>query len=684
MKLISCYIENFGKLHEFSYDFEDGLNIIVQENGWGKSTFAAFIKAMFYGMDYTTKKSLKENERKRYTPWQGGNYGGYIIFEVKNKKYRIERFFGVRDKDDIYHLYDENTGMISSDFGLKPGEDLFGIDVFAYERSTYIPQDSKEMLVNDSLTAKLSSAGEGCGEVENYQSAMELLEDKIKYYKKTGDRGYLADLESQINQISLSLERFANKTESVESLKEKKAELESRRVSLFNELKELRDEMKKTSEYDAVKAKKSHYDMLVKNHLEAKSKADSDRLFFEKMDLIAEIELKKDEYDEYEALEDKYKDESENLKELEYRKHALTTQYESNKKTPLASFLMIIGGFVAIGCALCLWVMGNLNIVVPVTCAVVGLILVLIGFVTWIFGNNKLKKEFDEKIDSIDELIEVSKMTSRDITLKKEQKKKSVENYIKAFQVEQPGNYMKSLIEIENKIEEYQKSSIKNENIAKELAEFEANNEMEKIRGLTIPKYSLGELQKRENGINNELMSVMEEKNSIARRMDSMLNADDDENDLMQMKENLSLKLKEATNKYELLLMTKEYLKTANEQYKSKYIYKMQEAFKDYVNLLNGVQNNNTSIDIDLKVSVEEYGMKRDIDNYSVGSRDLLSLCTRFALVKAMFADEQPFIILDDPFVNLDGSKIDNAMKFLEELAGNYQLLYFTCHESRV
>ena len=42
MKLISCYIENFGGLHQFSYDFTDGLNVILENNGWGKTTLAVF------------------------------------------------------------------------------------------------------------------------------------------------------------------------------------------------------------------------------------------------------------------------------------------------------------------------------------------------------------------------------------------------------------------------------------------------------------------------------------------------------------------------------------------------------------------------------------------------------------------------------------------------------------------
>ena len=49
MKLIQCHIENFGGLSDVDFSFEDGLTVLYQPNGFGKSTLAAFIKAMFYG-----------------------------------------------------------------------------------------------------------------------------------------------------------------------------------------------------------------------------------------------------------------------------------------------------------------------------------------------------------------------------------------------------------------------------------------------------------------------------------------------------------------------------------------------------------------------------------------------------------------------------------------------------------
>ena len=50
MKLLECRIENFGCLSGQTFVFSDGLTAILEENGFGKSTLAAFIKAMFYGL----------------------------------------------------------------------------------------------------------------------------------------------------------------------------------------------------------------------------------------------------------------------------------------------------------------------------------------------------------------------------------------------------------------------------------------------------------------------------------------------------------------------------------------------------------------------------------------------------------------------------------------------------------
>ena len=55
----------------------------------------------------------------------------------------------------------------------------------------------------------------------------------------------------------------------------------------------------------------------------------------------------------------------------------------------------------------------------------------------------------------------------------------------------------------------------------------------------------------------------------------------------------------------------------------------------------------------------------------------------RLALIDNMYAEEKPFLILDDPFVNLDDAHTERALKLVERIAGEYQVLYLVCNSSR-
>ena len=84
MRLLSLHIDAFGKLSDFKLDFDAGLTEIMQENGYGKSTVAAFIKAMLYGLPDNRKRGIA-NERKFYAPWSGGDFGGTLDIETERE-----------------------------------------------------------------------------------------------------------------------------------------------------------------------------------------------------------------------------------------------------------------------------------------------------------------------------------------------------------------------------------------------------------------------------------------------------------------------------------------------------------------------------------------------------------------------------------------------------------------------
>ena len=107
------------------------------------------------------------------------------------------------------------------------------------------------------------------------------------------------------------------------------------------------------------------------------------------------------------------------------------------------------------------------------------------------------------------------------------------------------------------------------------------------------------------------------------------------------------------------------------------------DGFRKYYEIITQDTNGNWQVDANINVKVKEQGEYRDAQWLSVGYRDLIGVCMRLALVDAMYPEEKPFLILDDPFVNLDDDKMKQSKQLLIALEKEYQAIYFTCHESR-
>ncbi len=116
MKILSCFIETYGKIEKTKFDFSDGLTSIVRENGAGKTTLASFLMAMFYGLPPTKANSVAFNDRERFYPFSGGKFGGSLTYEVGGKTYKIERFFDKKSVNkDTVKLY-ENGEEIPAEY----------------------------------------------------------------------------------------------------------------------------------------------------------------------------------------------------------------------------------------------------------------------------------------------------------------------------------------------------------------------------------------------------------------------------------------------------------------------------------------------------------------------------------------------------------------------------------------
>ena len=274
MKLIRCHIENFGVLSDFDFSFAEGLTTICQSNGFGKSTFAAFIKAMFYGFPRTGARNIVENERKRYDPWQGGKYGGYLEFEVQDVSYRVTRYFGKTAAKDTFSLLDLTNRRPSTRFSEKLGEELFQLDADSFARSTYVPQlSANDMQATTSIRSKLSNLVDDTNDLRNYDTAEKRLHDyrtKFRAYRGEGgaineiirerlrlesDKYKAEQLRPGLQEVVESIDRLngekAIKTDAVNNLREKIRLASDQKVRIANQkqLNSLRLEVEKKQQY---------------------------------------------------------------------------------------------------------------------------------------------------------------------------------------------------------------------------------------------------------------------------------------------------------------------------------------------------------------------------------------------------------------------------------------------------
>lgn len=215
MKIKEIYVKGFGCLADFRKEFHDGFNAVTENNGFGKTTLAAFVKAMFYSLNYTRASAVEENELKRFRPWNSAEkFGGSVTFEHEGKLYRIERSFGSTQKDETAFLIDFEKNKKTDVTRTELGKRLFGIDAAAFERCLYIPQKRTEIKSNDSFVEKLSNLLDNADDNNNFTSAMTRLRDfsrKLKLERGSGGLISEAEREKQQLEIRLSAQEEAQK-----------------------------------------------------------------------------------------------------------------------------------------------------------------------------------------------------------------------------------------------------------------------------------------------------------------------------------------------------------------------------------------------------------------------------------------------------------------------------------------
>lgn len=779
MRLIKCHIENFGKLSDFDYDFKDNLNLIFGNNGWGKSTFAAFLKVMFYGFDNDARR-IPDKERNRYKPWQGGVYGGSITFKVGDKLYILTRTFDPsKPANDEMELRDADTNLVSNDFSKNIGEELFSIDAESFKKSIYIYQGNCVSAATDGINAKMGNLSDTTDDISRFEAAKSILGEYLNTHSLTRATGSLTKTKKYLDELRQMFRGIDTIEKSIESENCQIKELELRKKDELSKLDQLQKKQAEVSEYKDIQTKKttllsleeevskrqkdfeeakSAFSHGVPTENEAMSAFKLAEEYEASLNKLEGLDFAKQDRQRFEELKEEY---GEDLPTIEAIKEVQKEWTERKNKVSKADSIQnkidsleLIGtgnssaeskgnsgltilGIVILLAGVAMFILGNMGMLSG-SFGMIGAVVAMAGIILSVAGmlskgkpkevsNPSLDKiqaledeleKIDEEIDAIDirvsdflnrynrdfeeaqidnDLFELRSLVSDyerikesaskfdDVALVCSNQKRELEEYAYKWGIPVPNHLLNIFRQIRVDYTEYLRSYRELERAMEAYRNFvEANGgkeSLELLKGKEAPKdESVVGLNEEITACNisiSELDKLLQDaKTHLAKNMERIDDLKEKKNEF----EAGTVEYKKNKAKYELVKKTNELLNEAQNTFLLKYSAPLKEAFDKYYNIVTS-NSNDIYIDVKSNVTKMEQGAQRELFFLSSGYQDLIGICLRLAFVDVMYKDEKPFIILDDPFANLDGEKILKAKELIEQVSKEYQVIYFTCHK---
>ena len=224
---IKTMTATFGKLQGERLALEPGLNVITAPNEGGKSTWCAFLKAMFYGID-TRDRDRKGHlaDKNRYQPWSGAPMEGEITLEWQGQDITIRR--GPRGNVPFGSFSAVYTGTEEPVPGLAAdtcGQMLLGVGREVYERSAFIGQSGTLAIRSapelEARIAALVSSGE---EDVSYSQVERQLKEWLNRRKVNKSVGRIPQLEEEQAELARSTGELSQLNDQLNQLEGERAQ----------------------------------------------------------------------------------------------------------------------------------------------------------------------------------------------------------------------------------------------------------------------------------------------------------------------------------------------------------------------------------------------------------------------------------------------------------------------------
>ena len=204
---IKSMTATFGRLERARLEPGPGLTLIHAPNEGGKSTWAAFWRAMLYGID--TRDRDKKGylaDKNRYQPWSGAPMEGEITLDYEGRDITIRR--GPRGSTPFGFFSAVYTGTQEPVPGLTAancGELLTGVGAEVFTRSAFLGDGNLSLTAAPELERRIAALVTSGEEDVSFSQAMERLKNWKNRRQVNRSVGEIPKLEGELEQVRASL-----------------------------------------------------------------------------------------------------------------------------------------------------------------------------------------------------------------------------------------------------------------------------------------------------------------------------------------------------------------------------------------------------------------------------------------------------------------------------------------------
>ena len=225
----------FGKLEHETLTLQPGLNVITAPNEWGKSTWCAFLMAMLYGID-TRVKSTKTTlaDKERYAPWSGSPMSGRIDLNWNGRDITIERKTAKRVPLGEFRAYETASGVLVEELtAANCGQMLLGVEQSVFRRAGFVRQANMAVTQDEALRRRLTAlvtTGDESGAADRLAAQLKELKNQCRYNRT----GLLPQAEAERENLEQTLAEWDSLNTKCQKTKMRIDEVKSWLSQLYN------------------------------------------------------------------------------------------------------------------------------------------------------------------------------------------------------------------------------------------------------------------------------------------------------------------------------------------------------------------------------------------------------------------------------------------------------------------